>query len=350
MNIALIPGDGVGPEVLAEACKALEVLQRRFHLPIALQTYDIGAARYLATGEVLPDSVQQELARHDAILFGAIGSPDVPPGVLERGLLLKLRFDFNQYINYRPVRLYPGVQCPLAGKTPADVDFVVIRENSEDLYVGRGEWTGQGTPDETAIQYSVNTRRAIERTVRYACDIAMTRPRKQLHFVGKTNVLTIGHKLWQQVFDEVLGAYPQVKPLYHHVDACCIHMVRNPGQYDVIVTPNMFGDIITDLGAAIQGGLGIPASGNLNPPRQYPSMFEPIHGSAPDIAGQGKANPVAACFSLAMMLDFLGHPQPARALHDAVADLLAEGRIRTPDLGGTSSTAQVGDAIAQKLA
>jgi 3-isopropylmalate dehydrogenase len=366
-TIGVIPGDGVGPEVIREAVAILEDLGASHGLGLDFSSVDLGSDRFLRTGEVLPDSVLQDLARCDAILLGAIGDPRVPPGVLEKGLLLKIRFDFQQYINLRPVQLFPGVETPIKGKGPEQIDLVVVRENNEDLYVGAGGFTRKGTPEEVAIQTSVNTRAGVERCIRYAFDLADRRAKARVFrglsdadqsagkrglvsLVAKTNVLTFAHDLWNRAFNEVAGDYPSIKTDYHHVDACCMRMVVNPERYDVIVTTNMFGDIITDLGAVLQGGMGVAASGNLNPERNYPSMFEPVHGSAPDIAGTGKANPIAAILSIGLLLDHLGAPDPANAVRSAVKQVLADPNgPKTPDLGGTATTSEVGRAVRETI-
>jgi 3-isopropylmalate dehydrogenase len=295
-----------------------------------------------------------------------VGDPRVPPGVLEKGLLLKLRFAFHQYINLRPVKLFEGVETPIKNKGPREIDMVVVRENNEDLYVGAGGFTYKGTAEEVAIQTSINTRKGVERCIRYAFELARKRgsdrvfpalsaaaksegKRGQVTLVAKTNVLTYAHDLWMRAFAEVSRDYPEIAPDYNHVDACCMRMVTNPERYDVIATTNMFGDIITDLGAVLQGGMGLAASGNLNPDRTAPSMFEPVHGSAPDIAGKGIANPVAAILSAAMMLDHLNAAAAADDLRVAVARVLSTGGPRTPDLGGTATTREVGQAVLAAL-
>jgi len=369
-TIGVIAGDGVGPEVIGEALAVLEAAGGGGGPGPGpgpeLVRFDLGGERFLRTGEVLPDGAVADLRRCDAILLGAVGDPRVPPGVLEKGLLLKLRFDFHQYINLRPVRLYPGVETPIKGKGPDDIDMVVVRENNEDLYVGAGGFTRKGTPEEVAIQTSINTRAGVERCLRYAFDLARTRgaarPFRGLSaadrargfagrvtMVAKTNVLTFAHDLWMRTFDEVAPDYPEIQPEYQHVDACCMRMVVNPERFDVIATTNMFGDIITDLGAVLQGGMGLAASGNLNPARTAPSMFEPVHGSAPDIAGKGIANPIAAILSTAMLLDHLGTAGPADAIRRAVARVLAAPGPKTPDLGGDATTAAVGRAVRDAL-
>lgn len=362
----MIAGDGVGPEVVREGLAVLEEVARRDGFTYELASFDLGGERYLRTGEVLPESVVEDLRRCDAIFLGAVGHPDVPPGVLEKGILLHLRFAFHQYVNLRPVRLYPGVETPVKGKGPDEIDMVVVRENNEDLYVGAGGFTRKGTPEEVAIQTSINTRAGVERCLRFAFDLARERGRQrpfralseadrakglvgQVTLVAKTNVLTFAHDLWMRAFTEVSRDYPEIKSDYQHVDACCMRMVVSPERFDVIATTNMFGDIITDLGAVLQGGMGLASSGNLNPARTAPSMFEPVHGSAPDIAGKGIANPIAAILSVAMLLDHLNVPRAADRVRKAVAKVLAAGTPRTPDLGGTARTAEVGRAVLDAL-
>ena len=343
-RIGVIAGDGIGPEVVAEARKALSAAGFAYE---AVE-FDLGGARYLRTGEVLPDSELAELAGLDAILLGAVGTPEVPPGVLERGLLLRLRFEFDLYVNLRPVRLLPGAPTPLAGKGPDDIDLVVIRENTEGAYAGEGGFLRKGTPAEVATQGSVNTRRGVERCLRYAFDLARTRPRHHLTLCHKTNVMTFAGDLWQRAFTEVAADYPDVDTGYVHVDAACLYLVESPERFDVIVTDNLFGDIVTDLGAAIAGGLGLAASGNLNPPRDRPSIFEPVHGSAPDIAGTGRANPLAAILSAGMLAAFLGEADVSSRIEQAVGAALSK-------LGGTTadtmrhSTAEVGDLVAEHI-
>ena len=347
-RIAVIGGDGVGPEVTEQAIKSLTVAGGQFGFTYDTTDYDLGGRRYLSTGEVLPNSIEEELAAHDVILLGAVGTPDVPPGVLERGLLLKLRFDFDQYINHRPVKLYEGVPTPIAGLTPDRCDILVIRENTEGMYVGGGAVLRKGTPEEMATQESLNTRFGVERVVRYAFDRAMERNR-HLTMSHKTNVLMYAGDLWQRTTDEVAMEYPEVEVDYVHVDAMCLYLVTSPERFDVVVTDNLFGDIITDLGAAIQGGMGLAASGNLNPPGDYPSMFEPVHGSAPDIAGKGWANPVAAVLSVAVCLDHLGEKEAGTAVEQAAASVLPTmGAMAGPDMGATTS--QLGDRIADAVA
>ncbi len=347
-NLAVIGGDGVGPEVTAEALKVLSAAADRFGFGVTTTDYDLGGARYLATGEVLPDSVLSELRGYDAILLGAVGTPAVPPGVLERGLLLRLRFAFDQYVNLRPVRLYPGVPSPVARLTPERCDLVVVRENTEGLYAGAGGVAYRGTPREVATQESLNTRAGVERVVRDAFERAAAR-RGRLTLCHKTNVLTYAGDLWQRTVDEVAAEYPGVQVDYVHVDAMCLYLVTQPERFDVVVTDNLFGDIITDLGAAVQGGLGLAASGNIDPTRTSPSMFEPVHGSAPDIAGRGWANPVAAVLSAAMCLAHLGEQEAADGVEAAAAGVL-------PTLGAMGgggmgySTSAIGERIASAVA
>jgi 3-isopropylmalate dehydrogenase len=327
-RIGVVGGDGIGPEVVAEALKVI----RAAGVELDTVDYDLGGARYLRDGEVLSDETMEEWRGLDAILLGAVGTPDVPPGLIERGMLLKMRFGLDLYINQRPFTY-----------TPADGseghDFIVIRENTEGTYAGEGGFLRKGTPHEIATQGSVNTRFGVERCVRYAFDLARSRPRKHLTLVHKTNVLTFAGDLWERTFHEVAADYPDVETAYNHVDAACIYFVESPQRYDVIVTDNLFGDILTDLGGAVSGGIGFASSGNLNPDRTGPSMFEPVHGSAPDIAGQQKANPIAAILSAALMLDFLGEADAAERVRKACADQL--------DLEG--STAAIGDAIAARV-
>ena len=316
-QVGVIGGDGIGPEVIAEALKVVRAAG------VALDTvdYDLGGARYLRDGTVLPDEVLEEWRGLDALLLGAVGTPGVPPGVIERGLLLKMRFDLDLYINQRPVPATPS----------AGIDMVVIRENTEGSYAGEGGVLRKGTPHEVATQGSVNTRMGVERCVRYAFELAESRERKHLTLVHKTNVLTFAGDLWERTFDEVAAEYPDVATAYNHVDAACIYFVQSPQQYDVIVTDNLFGDILTDLGGAVSGGIGFAASGNLNPARTGPSMFEPVHGSAPDIAGQNKANPVAAILSAALMLDHLGEADAAARVRKACADTATPHRLHHRD-------------------
>ena len=342
IKLAVIPGDGIGTEVVAEGLKVLAAIAPSVGLNISTTNYDLGARRYNSTGETLPDSVVAELKVHDAILLGAIGDPSVKPGILERGVLLPLRFQLDHHVNLRPVKLYPGVVGPLAGKTTKDIDFVVCREGTEGPYVGAGGFLRQGTEHEIATEVSINTRFGAERIIRDAFERA-TRRRNKVTLVHKTNVLVFSGDLWQRTFNAVAAEYPKVETDYCHVDAASMFFLTNPERFDVIVTDNLFGDIITDIGAAIAGGIGLAASGNIDPSRKNPSMFEPVHGSAPDIAGQGKADPTATILSIAMLLEHLGYFEAAKKVDDAVAADLA---ART----GARSTSQIGDALAAAVA
>jgi len=326
--IGIIGGDGIGPEVVTEALKVVDATGVAYEAV----PYDLGAARYLRTGEVLPDQVLGEISRLDAVLLGAVGAPDVPPGVLERGLLLRLRFELDLYVNLRPFKAGPSALND-------GVDCVVVRENTEGVYAGEGGFLRKGTPNEVATQGAVNTRLGVERCVRFAFDLARTRDRRHVTLVHKTNVLTFAGDLWRRTFDDVAGEHADVGTGYHHVDAACIHLVEDPGRYDVIVTDNLFGDILTDLAGAVAGGIGRAASANLNPARTGPSVFEPVHGSAPDIAGTGQADPRAAIISTAMLLEFLGEAEAAARVEKAVA--------ASDDVDGTTS--EIGDAIAGRV-
>ncbi len=347
-SIAVIPGDGTGPEVIAEALKVLDATAKLKGFRYRTNTYDFGARRYLATGKIIDDGDVQELRSYDAMLLGAVGHPDVPPGILEKGLLLRLRFELDQYINLRPVKLYPGVECPLADKSPEDIDFVVIRENTEGLYTGMGGITYKGTPNEVATQVMCNTRYGVERCIRYAFELTRKRNRKKmLTLCGKTNVLTFAHDLWWRTFNEVGEEYPDIKRDYAHVDATCMWMVKNPEYFDVIVTCNMFGDIITDLGAMIQGGMGVAAGGNINPAGV--SMFEPIGGSAPKYTGKNVINPIAAISAMGMMLEHLGEHEAADAVERAVVHVTAN-RLRSMSAGKMGySTSEVGDLVVEAV-
>ena len=343
-KIAVLPCDGIGREVTAEAIKALDVAARKFEIEYETVDYDIGGDRYLRTGDIVTDAEMDELSRMDAIYLGAVGHPDVAPGILEHGILLKLRFEFDQYINLRPVKLYPGVPCPLKDKGPQDIDFVVVRENTEGLYAGVGGWLKKGTPDEVATQTAIYTRKGTERIIRYAMELCQKRNKDNtIHSVDKANVLTFGHDLWRRTFEEVGQEYPDLTKEYAFVDACCMWFVKNPEWFDVIVTCNMFGDIITDLGAMIQGGMGVAAGGNINP--EGVSMFEPIHGSAPRHAGLGKASPVAAICAAGMMLENLGEAEAGKAIETAVIQALATGKVKAVT-GDEGDTQKAGDMIA----
>jgi len=348
-NIAVIPGDGTGPEVVTEGLKVLRAAAPKFKFTMNFETFDFGGDRYLRTGEVLPDSAIDELRKFDAILLGAIGHPDVKPGILEKGILLKLRFDLDQYINLRPVKLYPGVPTPLKDKGPEHIDYVVVRENTGGLYTGIGGFSMKGTPDEIAIQSMVYNRKQVERCLRYAFNYTRKRNRKNiLALCGKTNVLTYVYDLWERAFHEI-GArdYPDIKREYYHVDATCMWMVKNPEWFDVIVTGNMFGDIITDLGAITQGGMGIAAGGNINP--EGVSMFEPIGGSAPKYTGKNVINPLAAIACGGMMLEHLGEETAARAIEKSIINVTAN-KLKGMGAGQMGySTSEVGDLVTEGL-
>ena len=321
MKIAVIGGDGTGPEVTREALKVLQAASELDQFAYELTDLDFGGERYLKTGEILPPGAVEQLRRHDAIFLGAVGHPDVQPGIIEKGLLLELRFQLDQYINLRPVKLYPGVETPLAGKGPEDVDFVVVRENTEDLYAGIGGFLKKNTADEVATQTAIYTRKGCERVLRWAFEYTRKRnnPKgKRLTLVAKTNVLTFGHDLWWRTYQEVAKEYPDVEADYNHVDACCMWMVKNPEYYDVIVTTNMFGDIITDLGAIIQGGMGVAAGGNINPDPGGTSMYEPMGGSAPKYTGQNVINPIAAIGAMAMLLEHTGQEAAGKRVLGAI--------------------------------
>ncbi len=341
INLAVIPGDGIGQEVVAQGLKVLTAVLPQ-DVKLETREYDLGAQRWHRTGETLPDAELEALKRHDAILLGAIGDPSVPSGVLERGLLLKLRFAFDHFVNLRPSKLFPNTATPLAGRP--EIDFVVVREGTEGPYTGNGGSLRTGTPAEVATEVSINTAYGVERVVRDAYERANARPRKKLTLVHKNNVLVYAGHMWKNIFDKVGQEYPEVATDYLHVDAATIFFVTQPERFDVIVTDNLFGDILTDLAAAVTGGIGLAASGNINPTGAFPSMFEPVHGSAPDIAGTGKADPTATILSVALMLRHLGHEAEAARIEDAVSADLAErdGTFRTTD--------QIGDALATRVA
>ncbi|MCE5228062.1 3-isopropylmalate dehydrogenase [bacterium] len=365
-KIAVIGGDGTGPEVVAEGLKVLQAAQSKYGFKIETQAFDFGGARYLRTGETLPDSAIEELKKFDAIFLGAIGHPDVKPGILEKGILLKARFALDQYINLRPVKLYPGVETPLKGKGPEDIDFVVIRENSQDIYTGMGGIMHEGTPQEVATQTSVYTRFGVDRALKYAFDYTRKRHAKsawkgltdadrkagqigQLTLCGKTNVLTYVYGLWERAFHEMGAQYGDIKRAYTHVDATTMWFVKNPEWFDVIVTGNLFGDIITDLGAMIQGGMGVAAGGNINPDKGGVSMFEPIGGSAPKYTGQNVINPIAAICAGGMMLDTLGETAAAEAIENAVKDVIAT-KLKSLAAGRMGyGTREVGDLVAERV-
>ncbi len=341
-DIAVIPGDGTGPEVVAEGIKVLNTASEKFGFKLNYTQFDFGGERYLKTGKTLDDEEIEELKKFKAIFLGAIGHPDVKPGILEKGILLKLRFTLDQYINLRPVKLYEGIETPIKNKGPKDIDFVVVRENTEGLYVGGGGFLKKGTPDEVAIQESINTRKGVERCIRYAFEYAKTKGRKKVTLVGKTNVLTFAFDLWKRAFDEVATEYPTITADYAHVDATTMWFVKNPEWFDVLVTDNMFGDIITDLGAMIQGGMGVAAGGNINP--EGSSMFEPIGGSAPKYTGMGVINPIAAIMAAQMLLDYIGEKKAAALVEQAVmATILKMESMNAGKMG--HSTKEVGDLV-----
>jgi 3-isopropylmalate dehydrogenase len=349
-KIAVIPGDGIGAEVVSEGLKVLEVACKAEGVSYETVSFNIGGERYLRTGETLPESVLDELRKFDAIYFGAIGHPDVPPGVLERGILLKLRFALDLFVNLRPVKLYPGVETPLKGKTPEDIDFVVVRENTEDVYALEGTSFQPNTENEVAIQPAIYTRRGTERVIRYAFQLAIKRAKERgkpakVTLVDKANVMTVGHGLWRRVFGEVAKEYPDVETEALYVDAAAMEFVLHPERFQVVVTTNLFGDILTDLGAAIQGGIGIAPSGNIHPGKV--SMFEPVHGSAPTIAGKGLACPLAAILTAALMMEHLGETKVAQRIEEAVTKALQTGKIRSLEAGKMGlSTQEVGDLVA----
>ena len=343
-HISVIPGDGTGPEVVTEGIKILQTLSDKFGFKLNFTYYDLGGEHYKATGEILPENILESIAGSNAIYLGAIGHPDVKPGILEKGILLKLRFYFDQYINLRPVKLYEGVETPLKDKGPSDIDFVVVRENTEGLYAGAGGCLKYGTADEVAIQESINTRKGVERCIRYAFEYCRKRnQRKKLTLCGKTNVLTFAFDLWERAFNEIAKEYPDIETDYAHVDAICMWMVKNPEWFDVIVTDNMFGDIITDLGAMIQGGMGIAAGANINP--EGISMFEPIGGSAPKYTGKNVINPIAAISAAQIMLETLGEPIAASLIEESIIRVLRDD-LKDVAAGKMGySTQEVGDLV-----
>lgn len=345
-RIGVIPGDGTGPEVVREGLKVLEAVARKVGFSYETVVYPFGGEHYKKTGETLPDSVLEEFKKLDALYLGAIGHPDVKPGILEQGILLKIRFSLDQYINLRPVKLYPGVWTPIKDKGPEDIDFVVVRENTEGLYVGTGGFLRKGTPDEVAIQVSINTRKGVERCIRFAFEYARKRnKKKKVTLCGKTNVLTYAFDLWERAFREIAREYPDIQTDYAHVDATTMWMVKNPEWFDVIVTDNMFGDIITDLGAMIQGGMGVAAGGNINP--QGVSMFEPIGGSAPKYTGMNVINPLAAILAVQMLLETIGEQEATQRVESAVIQALQSGKIKSMSAGKMGLTTQeVGDLVA----
>ncbi|MFW6381656.1 MAG: 3-isopropylmalate dehydrogenase [Bacillota bacterium] len=342
-KIAVIPGDGIGPEVVGQGVKIIEHFKQESGLDLEMEEFDFGAEHYLETGETIPEQALAELEAFDAIYLGAVGDPRVKPGVLEAGILLKLRFHFDQYINLRPIKLLRNDFSPLKGKGTEEIDFTVIRENTEGLYAGIGGFFKKDTPDEVASQEMIATRKGVDRVLKYAFEYTRDKDRRQkLTLVDKSNVLTYAHDLWQRAFAEMKGDYPGVETDHFLVDAVTMKMVRNPEVFDVIVTCNMFGDIITDLGAELQGGMGLAVSGNINPDRV--SMFEPVHGSAPDIAGENRANPLASILAASMMLDYLGYQQQGKLVEQAVSQTIEENQL-TPDMGGELTTDDVGDHI-----
>ena len=370
-NIALISGDGVGPEIIREGKKVIDTVSNKFNLNINWNEFPFGSENYLKTGELLPDSALNEIKDMDAIYFGAVGDPRVKPGILEKEILLKIRFYFDQYINLRPIKLYKGVNCPLKDKTTEDINFYVVRENTEDFYIGLGgHFKGKENEDhlevtrklfqtkikvgfalekeeEIAYQIGLISRPGAKRVIKYAFDLAEKKGMKRVTSVDKANVLTNIYGLWREVFEEISTQYKNIETEFNFVDAITMYFIQKPEWFKVVVTPNMFGDIITDLGAMIQGGLGVAVGGNINP--EGVSMFEPVHGSAPDIAGKNIVNPIATILSGAMMLDHLGEVQAAKIIENAVESVLSEGKIKTCDLGGNSSTIEVGDEIAKKI-
>jgi 3-isopropylmalate dehydrogenase len=347
-EIGVVPGDGTGPEVIAQGLKVLEAVAEKTEMKVNLTHYDFGGERYLRTGETLPDSAIEEFRQLDAIYLGAIGHPDVKPGILEKEILLTLRFSLDQYINLRPVKLYPGVETPLKDKGPEHVDFVVVRENTEGLYAGAGGFLKKGTPDEIAVQESISTRKGVERCLRYAFEYCRRRNKEnKLTLCGKTNVLTYAFDLWERAFHELGQQFPEIERGYAHVDAICMWMVKNPERFDVIVTDNMFGDIITDLGATIQGGMGIAAGGNINP--EGTSMFEPIGGSAPKYTGKNLINPLATIMAGQMMLDHLGEPDAAGLVERAVMEVIQK-HVKSLEAGMMGlSTSEVGDLVVKYI-
>ena len=342
-RIAVIPGDGIGPEVVAIGLQVLEKVAAKHSFRLETKEFPFGGKHYLETGEALSDDSLAELRGFDVILLGAVGSPDVKPGILEQGILLKLRFELDQYINLRPVKLYPGIQTPLKDKTPKDIDYIVVRENTGGLYSGVGGFSMKGSEDEVAVQSMVYNYKQVSRCLKYAFEIASGRPRKTLALIGKTNVLTYVFDLWERVFHELGDKdFPDIKREYYHVDAACMHMVNAPERFDVMVTTNMFGDIITDLGAITQGGMGMASSGNIDPSKRRPSMFEPVHGSAPDIVGQNKANPLATVLTIKMLVEFLGEGAAALDIDRAIAAVVGSNL-------GDEGTIEMGARILNEL-
>jgi len=369
-KIASIPGDGIGTEVVGQGRRVLDAAGDKFGFSIDWTDFDLGSERYLKTGEILPEADLDEIAKHDVIYLGALGDPRVKPGVLEKGILLKLRFHFDQYVNLRPVKLMPGVKTPLKDKTPEDIDFTVIRENTEDFYVGIGGRAKEGKSteelnierelykakfgldldiegDEIAYQIGAVSKKGCERVIKYAFELAKKKGKKRVTSVDKANVLTNIYGFWREVFEAVARDYPGIETEFNYVDAITMYFVSKPEWFDVVVSPNMFGDIITDLGAQIQGGIGLSPSGNINPKKT--SMFEPVHGSAPDIAGKGISNPIATVWAGAMMLDYLGEAEASKAVEGSIAAVLKAGAVKTRDLGGEAGCTQMGDALIEGL-
>ena len=347
--IAVIAGDGIGPEVIAEGVKVLEsVAKKNGTFAFEFEHFPWGCESYLKTGRMMPEDALETLKKFDAIFLGAVGYPGVPDHISLRDLLLEIRHGFDQYVNVRPVKLLKGAPCPLAGVRREDIDMVFIRENSEGEYSGSGEWRGKGTPEETVIQHGVFTRKGCERIMRYAYELAR-KEKRTLTSISKGNALNYSMVFWDQVFNELKAEYPDVETHSYLVDAASMFMVKDPKRFQVVVASNLFGDILTDLGAAISGGMGLAAGANLNPERTFPSMFEPIHGSAPDIAGKGLANPLATVWSASQMLEFFGYDAEAKRIIEIIEKLLVEKTCLTPDLGGTATTAQVGDAVVQEV-
>jgi len=350
LRVAVVGGDGTGPEVAAEGLKVMQAVCKLEGIALETKEFDLGGERYLKTGEILPEAVFEELKTYPAILLGAVGHPDVAPGILEKGLLLELRFRFDQYINLRPVKLFPGVETPLAGRGPEDIDFVVVRENTEDMYVGMGGFLKKGTADEVATQLAVFTRKGCERCIRWAFEFTRKRNRKKLlTLVAKTNVLTYGHDLWWRTFNEVAKEYPDIKTDYNHVDACCMWMVKNPDYFDVIVTTNMFGDIITDLAGILQGGMGVAAGGNINPDPGGVSMFEPMGGSAPKYTGKNVINPIATINAAAMLLDHCDYAKAAARVMQAIQAVTGT-KMKSQAAGKMGyGTREIGDLVCEML-
>jgi 3-isopropylmalate dehydrogenase len=350
LRVAVIGGDGTGPEVTAEAVKVFKAVAKLENIQYELKDFDLGGERYLRTGEIIPPAVLEELRTFNAILLGAVGHPNVPPGILEKGLLLDLRFKFDQYINLRPVKLFPGVETPLAGKRPEDIDYIVVRENTEDMYAGAGGFLNKGTRDEVAIQTAIYTRKGCERCIRWAFELTRKRnKKKQLTLVAKNNVLTYGHDLWWRTFQDVAKEYPDIKADYNHVDACCMWMVKNPEYYDVIVTTNMFGDIITDLSGILQGGMGVAAGGNINPESGGVSMFEPMGGSAPKYTGKNVINPIAAISACSMLLEYSGYPAAGSRVMKAIQTVTGT-KMKSQAAGKMGyGTREIGDLVCEAL-